>query len=132
MFKPPTIIPPLFSEYVSQLEQAHEILLDLTSQHILKEQEDLASELPDLVLSDFELASFVTTSYTDRPPNKPACRRAGPFQAVGGEVNVFQLHNLKNHVVKLFEISRLAQFIVRSGFGVCDVAARANRSPSRF
>ena len=102
------MIPPLSSDYVSQLEKSHEVLLDLTSEYILTEQAHLASASPESVLSDFAIGSNVTVSYSERPPNKLACRRAGPFQVMSREGNVFQLRNLINDQVQPFDISRLA------------------------
>ena len=83
------MISPLSSDYVSQLEKAHEVLLDLTSEHILTEQAHLASAFPESVVSDFAIGSYVTVSYSERPPTKLACRRAGPFQVMSREGNVF-------------------------------------------
>ena len=122
-FRISTIMPPLTSDYVTQLEATHEILLDITSRHLLEEQKRLAAKHPELVLSDFAVGSYVMVSYVERPPNKLSCRRAGPYEVISREANVFQLRNLTNGEVKPFDISRLSLFIVRPDSDVREIAA---------
>ena len=62
------------SAYVWQLEIMYERLLDITSSHILAEQEKVVQRYEEAVPTEFEVGSFVLVSYLVRPPSKLHCR----------------------------------------------------------
>ena len=65
---------PVRSACVRQLELMYERLLDITSSHILAEQEKVTQRFEGDIPTEFEAGSFVLVSYFVRPPSKLDCR----------------------------------------------------------
>ena len=57
-------------------------LLDITSSHILIEQEKVAQRFEGAVPTEFEAGIFVLVSYFVLPHSKLHCRWGGPFEVM--------------------------------------------------
>ena len=73
---------PLRSNYVRVLEDNYERLLDITLLHILAEQEKLIKRYADIVITEFDVGSYVLVSYQSRPPLKLHTSWEGPFKVL--------------------------------------------------
>jgi len=117
------VIPPLKSEYVLQLQQAYERLLDETSLFVIAEQDKVLAQYVNVEPTDFEVGSYVLMSYLTRPPSKLSARWAGPFRIAAKEGNNVQLEDLTGGPTKTVDVSRLKHFTVAPGVDVQAVAA---------
>jgi hypothetical protein len=117
------VIPPLETEYVLQLQQAYERLLDETALHVVAEQELVQQQYADLVPTEFVVGGYVLMSYLVRPPSKLAARWAGPYRITKKVGNNVTLEDLTGGPEKHVDVSRLKHFIVAPDVDVQAVAA---------
>ena len=96
---------PVRSAYVRQLEVMYERLLDVTSNHILAEQEKVTQRFEGAVPTEFEVESFVLVSYLVRPPSKLHCR-CGPFEVISRNRNNVIVRDLTNDARQEYDVSR--------------------------
>ena len=118
-----TVVPPLETEHVRQLQQAYETLLDQTSLFVAAEQEKAEEQYAESVVTEFEVGGYVLVSYLVRPPSKLAFRWAGPFRIVAKAGNNVTVEDLTGGPSKTFDVSRLKHFLVAPGVDVQAVAA---------
>jgi len=116
-------IPPLSTEFVSELQRGYERLLDETSEHVAREQEKLREEFIGIVPTSFEVGTLVLMSYLVRPPSKLAARWAGPFRIIAREANSATLEDLTGGPKKTVDVSRLKPFLLAPGVDPQAVAA---------
>jgi hypothetical protein len=116
-------IPPLSTEFVSELQRGYERLLDETSEHVTKEQEKLREQLLGVLPTVIEIGSLVLVSYLVRPPSKLAARWAGPFRVIARESNSATLEDLTGGPQKTVDVSRLKPFLLAPGVDAQAVAA---------
>jgi hypothetical protein len=116
-------IPPLSTEFVSELQRGYERLLDETSEHVAREQEKLRVEFKSVVPTVLEVGSLVLMSYLVRPPSKLAARWAGPFRILAREANSATLEDLTGGAQKIVDVSRLKPFLLAPGVDPQAVAA---------
>ena len=109
-FREPSSLVPVTSEYMTQLVAAYNVLLDLTSVHIDKEQKKLLARYADVVPTDFPVGSLVLVSYLTRPTSKLHTRKAGPFLVMSRAANNVVIQNLTSGAEKTMDVSRLAPF----------------------
>jgi len=67
-FKEASALAPMSTSTVQELHAAHELLLDITSLHVLKEQRAFAAKYAATTPTDFPDGSYVLVSYVARPP----------------------------------------------------------------
>ena len=95
---------------MTQLVAAYNVLLDLTSLHVDKEQQKLLARYADVVPTDFPVGSLVLVSYFNRPTSKLHTRKAGPFLVLSRSANNVVLQNLTSGAEKTMDVSRLTPF----------------------
>jgi hypothetical protein len=122
-FQSHTVIPPLSTFYVKQLQEAYERLLDETSLHVVREQDTLQQQYADAVPTEFLVGGFVLLSYLVRPPSKLSARWAGPYRITQRKGNQATLEDLTGGPEKNVDVSRLKHFLVAPGVNVQAVAA---------
>ena len=72
-------VPPLKTEFVRSLESCYERLLDVSSQHIVQEQEKVRVRYGEVVERPFVVGDNVLMSHLVKPPNKLHFRWEGPI-----------------------------------------------------
>jgi hypothetical protein len=122
-FQAQTVIPPLSTAHVKELQMSYERLLDETSIFVVSEQEAQQQQYTELVPTEFDVGGYVLLSYLVRPPSKLAARWAGPFRITSKDGNNVVLEDLTGGPEKTVDVSRLKHFIVAPGVNVQAVAA---------
>ncbi len=122
-FREAPVIPPLSNEYVIQLQEAYERLMDETSLYVSREQDRLRQQYDELVPTEFATGDLVLMSYLVRPPSKLSARWAGPFRITERSANTALLEDLTGGPSKTVDVSRLKPFKVAPGVDVQAVAA---------
>ena len=122
-FRMDSVVPPLHSSFVRTLEQTYEHLLDVTSDHVRREQDRIQLRFDGMVPTEFKVGSYVLVSYLARPPSKLHCRWDGPFEVVSRDRNTVIVRDLTNDARHEFDVSRLRHFLVAPGVDVKAVAA---------
>ena len=116
-------MPAMKSSYVRALELQYERLLDVTSDHILAEQEKLSQRYDGVMPTEFAEGSYALVRYDVRAPNKLYCRWEGPVEVVSRKKNVVTVRDLTSDALREYDVSRLRPFRVAPGVKVKDVAA---------
>jgi hypothetical protein len=122
-FEEVTVMPPLTSEYVLQLQGAYERLLDETSLFVLAEQQLVKEQFKDVLPTEFSVGSYVLLSYLVRPPSKLNARWRGPYRITHRDANNVVLEDLTGGSTKTVDVSRLKPFFVPDGLNVQALAA---------
>ena len=101
---------PVTPRYLQQLRDAQEILLDITSLHLLAYQRKVQSRLKPALPTEFAVGSYVLYAYATRPPSKLHLRYAGPFQVVDRDRNNITISDLTSGKLKVVDVDRLRPF----------------------
>jgi hypothetical protein len=111
------------SAYVRALEAQYELLLDVTSDHILAEQEKVALRYVGVQPTEFAVGSYALVRYDVRAPSKLHCRWEGPVDVVSRKKNAVTVQDLTNGATHEYDVSRLRPFLVAPGVEVKELAA---------
>jgi hypothetical protein len=122
-FREPTAVPPLNSSFVRALESGYEHLLDVSSAHIVQEQDKVRARYEAVEERVVEVGTYVLMSYLVRPPSKLHCRWEGPFEVMVRRGNTAILRDLTSDATREVDVSRLRPFIVAPGVKPKDIAA---------
>jgi hypothetical protein len=116
-------LPAMKSAYVRALEAQYERLLDVTSDHILAEQEKIALRYVGVQPTEFAVGSYALVRYDVRAPSKLHCRWEGPVEIVSRKKNAVTVQDLTNGATHEYDVSRLRPFLVAPGVEVKELAA---------
>ena len=102
---------PVTTEYMQHLVRAQEIMLDMSSMMLWKQQEKLRANMSEPEPSEFPVGSYVLLTYPTRPDSKLSDRLAGPYQVKNRQGNLMTLQDLTCERTLERDVERLVPFL---------------------